>query len=378
MLFRALIIFALGAQLVGSGCAKELSTSYVPDFKVVTVVEGLNTPWGMAFLPNGDILVTERPGNLRLVRKGELLEEKISGLPEIKAIGQGGLLDVALHPDYEKTGWIYLSYSAADEEGKVGTELARARLKNLRLVDLEILFVAEPKVKSSGVHFGSRIVFDNEGFLFLGLGDRGQKQKAQELNNHLGSLIRLHDDGTIPESNPGFTVESVRSEIYSYGHRNIQGAVYDPAIDKLWLHEHGPKGGDEVNLSKIGGNYGWPTITYGINYNGTPITEYTEFPGMEQPVIYWVPSIAPCGMAQYRGDDFPEWKGDLFVGALAGQHLRWLDVEGEKIVAQHILLEKEVGRIRNVVMGPDGFLYLSTDGANGKILRLEPEERPEE
>jgi glucose/arabinose dehydrogenase len=340
-------------------------------FNVVTVTDGLKHPWGMAFLPDGGILVTERPGRLRLIKEGKLDPAPIGGLPEIAARGQGGLLDVVLHPQYESNGWIYLSYVSRGKGG-FGTEVMRAKLKDHRLVDRELLFRLLPKSKT-GRHFGSRLVFDRAGYLFITLGDRGERERAQKLGDHAGSVIRLHDDGRIPEDNPFRSIPGAQPEIFSYGHRNIQGAALHPETGVLWVHEHGPQGGDEVNIISAGANYGWPVITYGKEYvTGWDIGEGTRKEGMKQPLHVWVPSIAPSGMAFYTGDRFPQWRGDLFVGALKFQLLVRLKLEGERVVKEERYLQGELGRIRDVRSGPDGFLYLLTDAGNGSLIRLEP------
>jgi glucose/arabinose dehydrogenase len=339
-----------------------------------TVTDGLEHPWALAFLPDGRMLVTERGGNLRLVEKeGRLHPDPIQGLPLIRQHGQGGLLDVVLHPGFETNRWVYLSYAEEDEDG-VGTAVARGRLQGHALEELEVIFRLQPK-SHTGRHFGSRLVFDDNGFLFISLGDRGERPRAQKLNDHAGSLIRLHDDGSIPQDNPFVGDRGARPEIYSYGHRNIQGAAINPDTGKLWTHEHGPQGGDEINLPQAGRNYGWPVITYGVNYGfGTKIGEGTHKQGMEQPLYYWVPSIAPSGMTFYTGDRFPQWRGNVFVGSLKFQLLVRLEIEAGKIVHEERLLKQELGRIRDVRQGPDGLLYLLTDSRNGQLVRLLPRE----
>ena len=340
-------------------------------FKVAIVTDGLEYPWGMAFLPDDRILVTERPGRLRLVVKGKLDPTPVRGLPEIAATGQGGLLDVALHPEYSSNGWIYLSYVAGGRRG-IGTEVMRARLKEHRLVDQEVLFGLRPK-SGTGRHFGSRLVFDRKGYLYITVGDRGERKRAQRLDDHAGSIIRLHDDGRIPKDNPFVDRPGARPEIFSYGHRNPQGAALHPETGVLWIHEHGPQGGDEVNIIKAGANYGWPIITYGKEYvTGWDIGEGTHKQGIEQPIHHWTPSIAPSGMAFYTGDRFPGWRGNLFVGALKFQLLARLELDGDRVVKEQRYLQGKIGRIRDVRNGPDGFLYLLTDAANGKLVRLEP------
>ncbi|HIP79678.1 MAG TPA: PQQ-dependent sugar dehydrogenase, partial [Kiloniellaceae bacterium] len=282
----------------------------------------------------------------------------------------GGLLDVAVHPDFAENGLIYLSY-AGPGEGGASTEVARGRLDGMALQDVEVIFRATPKSGGTG-HFGSRLVFDRDGKLFISLGDRRQIRESQNLGNHIGTVIRLNDDGSVPEDNPFLGQAGAQPEIYSYGHRNVQGMTLHPESGEIWSHEHGPRGGDELNLVKAGANYGWPVITYGIDYSGAIITDKTEAPGMEQPIVYWDPSIAPSGMAFYDGDKFPQWQGDLFIGALAHLHLRRLEMEGGQVVGQESLLTGLNERIRDVRNGPDGYLYVLTDSSNGQLLRLEP------
>lgn len=340
-------------------------------FRVATIAGNLEHPWGLAFLPDGRMLVTERPGRLRVIAAGQLLPEAVTGLPEISAGGQGGLLDVALHPHYRDTGWIYFSYVGAGEGGR-GTEVARARLDGLRLTDLQILFRLQPK-SGTGRHFGSRLLFDRAGYLYITLGDRGDRPRAQRLGDHAGSVIRLHDDGRVPVDNPFVRHPGALPEIFSYGHRNPQGMALHPQSGEVWIHEHGPQGGDELNVIERGGNYGWPVITHGVNYGtGTRIGEGTHKQGMLQPLHYWVPSIAPSGMSFYTGDKFPRWQGNLFVGSLKFQQLVRLELEGNSVVSEERLLTNQLGRIRDVASGPDGYLYLLTDAPNGSLLRLEP------
>ena len=342
------------------------------EFTLTQISDGLERPWGLAFLPNGDMLVTERVGQLRIIKEGKLERKPISGLPDnIYASGQGGLLDVILHPDFENNQMIYLSY-AGNGEGGAGTEVARGILKDNALHNVETIFVAQPKTHGSN-HYGSRMVFAEDGTLFITTGDRYHRLlDAQDPNNHLGTIVRLNDDGSVPEDNPFAKKENHQPEVFSFGHRNVQGVALRPEDQSIWSHEHGPRGGDEVNKLMPGANYGWPSITYGIDYSGAIISEFTHAPGMEQPIVYWDPSIAPCGMTFYSGDRFPEWKGNLFVGALVQQHLRRLELQGDKVVVQEVLL-KDMARIRDVRTGPDGYLYILTDERkNGKVLRLEP------
>jgi glucose/arabinose dehydrogenase len=342
-------------------------------FRVSTVVGGLDHPWSVAFLPDGRLLVTERPGRLRIVgRDGRLDPRPVGGLPAaLVEHGQGGLLDVALHPRFAENGWVYLSYAARDGSG-VGTEVARGKLVGDRLDAVRPIFRMQPK-SGGGRHFGSRLVFDRDGYLFVTLGDRGEQDRAQRLDDHAGKIVRLHDDGRVPADNPFAGRAGAKPEIWSLGNRNVQGAALNPSTGVLWAHEHGPQGGDEVNVIRRGTNYGWPVITYGVNYGiGTKIGEGTSKPGMAQPIHYWVPSIAPSGMAFYDGTRFPRWKGDLFVGALRDQMLVRLKLDGEKVVKEERMLKSALGRIRDVRAGPDGLIYLLTDESDGKLVRLEP------
>lgn len=366
---RTAIPAAAAAVLIAVSAHAERFESKLHDFTVTTVVEGLDHPWGMAFLPDGGMLVTERGGRVRVIRGGELDPEPVSGLPDVAVRGQGGLLDVALHPSFADNGLVYLSY-AASGEGGYGTEVARGRYRDGRLEDVEVIFRAEPKT-GGGRHFGSRLVFDNDGRLYITLGDRGHRPNGQDLGTHTGSVIRVNDDGSVPADNP--FVNDERPEIFSYGNRNVQGADRHPETGALWAHEHGPQGGDELNIIESGSNYGWPVITYGRNYGtGTKIGEGTEKPGMEEPLWYWVPSIAPSGMTFYTGDRFPRWRNSLFVGSLKFQLLVRLELNGNEVVEEERMLEDEFGRIRAVEEGPDGYLYLLTDESNGRLLRIEP------
>jgi len=350
----------------------QTTTSQEHAFRVVKIIDGLDHPWGLAFLPDGRMLVTERPGRLRIIGKdGRLDPQPVAGLPQIAATGQGGLLDVALHPRFADNRLVYLSFSAHGETG-IGTEVARGKLAGNRLEDVQVIFRQHPK-GGSGVHFGSRLVFDRDGYLFITLGERGERDRAQKPDDHAGSVIRLHDDGRVPKDNPFVGKPGWRPEKFDLGHRNQQGAALHPQTGLLWTHEHGPQGGDEVNVIRPGVNYGWPVITYGVNYGiGTKIGEGTHKPGMAQPLHYWVPSIAPSGMAFYTGDKFPRWRGDLFIGALRDQMLVRLKLDGEKVVREERMLKNALGRIRDVRNGPDGYLYLLTDEANGVLVRLEP------
>ena len=338
-------------------------------FRIETVADGFSHPWALAFLPDGRMLVTEREGQLNLVEREGGKHTRIAGLPKITARGQGGLLDVAVHPRFAENNWVYLSY-VAQGEGGFGTHVGRGRLKGTQLTDFQVLFRATP-FTDTGQHFGSRLVFDGNGHLFISLGDRNERNSAQQLDNHNGSLIRLTEDGEIPKDNPFVGRDKALPAIYSYGHRNIQGMTRHPQTGRIWLHEHGPRGGDEINTPEAGKNYGWPVITYGKEYYGPSIGP-AQKEGMEQPLHHWTPSIAPSGMVFYTGNAFPNWRGDLFVGALVQTHLARLRFDGSKVVNEEQLLKEEGLRIRDVRQGPDGLLYLVVDAGKAPVLRLKP------
>ncbi len=369
-----LMAFACSDKENGAGEGDDLNaysgktfTSEKLTYGVDTIATNLNNPWGIAFLPDGRILVTERAGEVLVFQDGKLLSEKIQ-IPDVFAQGQGGLLDIKLHPDYDKNGWIYLSY-AKKGEGGGGTVIVRTKMEGNKFAALEQLFSAQP-LTDAGAHFGSRIAFDGKGYMFFSSGERGTKENAQKLSNHLGKIMRLHDDGKVPTDNPFVKTAGAKPEIWSYGHRNPQGLVYDLDTETLWNHEHGPRGGDELNKVEKGKNYGWPVITYGINYDSTIITDKTEMVGMEQPVTYWVPSIAPCGMAQVKGDKYTGWKNSLLIGALSHQLVARVEVADGKYVKQEKLLDK-MARVRAVVESPDGFIYVATEGP-GMLLKIIP------
>ena len=367
-------LLALAYMLPNSACAQsepQTFNSRLHRFRVVTLTNALEHPWGLAFLPDGRMLVTERPGRLRIVGKDGTLSAPLAGVPTVAADGQGGLLDVALAPDFAQSRTIYLSYSEPGDGGSAGTSVARARLGDNGLENVQVVFRQEPKV-SGGAHFGSRLVFARDGNLFITTGDRQNRPFVQDLTKLQGKVVRIRPDGTIPPGNPFVNREGARPEIWSYGHRNIQGAALHPETGQLWTVEHGARGGDELNAPKAGKNYGWPVITYGRDYSGAPIGEGQRKEGMEQPVHYWDPSIAPSGLMFYTGNRFPNWRGNLFVGALGFQLLARLELDGERVRAEERLLEEMDRRIRAVVQGPDGFIYLLTDEDNGRILRLEP------
>ncbi len=364
------VISLLCLVLSASLAAQERRPSEKHDFVVEVITDELVYPWGMAFLPGGDFLVTERPGRLnRVSPSGQV--RPVDGAPRVATAGQGGLLDVALDPDFPDNERIYLCYAAGGIAG-AGTELAAATLDGDALRDLETLFVAEPKVHG-GRHFGCRIAFDEAGHLYLALGERDKRALAQDLSSHHGGVMRLNRDGSVPADNPFVGRDDARAEIFTYGNRNPQGMARHPDTGAIWELEHGPQGGDEVNVLVPGGNYGWPVVSYGGEYgSGRPIGEGETKPGIEDAVHYWNPSIAPSGLAFYRGDAFPEWNGSLFVGALKYRLLSRLELDGERVVAEERLLEGELGRIRDVRVGPDGYVYLLTDNSPGMLARLRP------
>lgn len=344
-------------------------------FRTRTVVDNLRTPWSMAFLPDGRWLICELPGTLRVVERGRLLPTPVAKTPPVLAVGQGGLMEVALHPNYEKNGWIYLAFSdrgTNTHQRDLGlTSIVRGRLKDMEWIDQELIFKApEALHRPGGVHFGCRLVFD-KGYLFFSIGERGHMQDAQDITRPNGKVHRIFDDGRIPPDNPFFSQKNAFPTIWSYGNRNAQGLDRHPDTGDLWETEHGPRGGDELNLIQKGRNYGWPVITYGMNYDGTPITGITHRQGMEQPVIHWTPSIAVCGIDFYEGDKFPKWKHNLFVTALAQEELRRVVISERKVTEQEVVF-KNIGRVRDVASGPDGFLYVILNKPD-KIIRLEPD-----
>jgi glucose/arabinose dehydrogenase len=344
------------------------------NLNVETIATGLANPWALAFLPDGRLLVTERAGRMRIVTRDGKLSPRIEGLPPILARGQGGLLDVVLDRNYAQNKTIYFCF-ADPVDGGGRTSLASAKLADgeaPKLEDLKIVFRQDGPL-SSGNHYGCRIVQMPDSTLFLTLGDHyGPRDQAQNLANHIGKIVRIRPDGSAPPDNPFVNRQGAKPEIWSYGHRNSQGAAINPASGKLWIHEHGPRGGDEVNIPQAGKNYGWPVIGYGIDYSGARIHEGTQKAGMEQPIIQWTPVIAPSGMAFYSGDLFPQWKGNLFIGGLATRVLVRLELSGEKVVKEERLLENLSERIRDVRSGPDGALWLLTDNTAGRILRVTP------
>jgi aldose sugar dehydrogenase len=374
--FVAFLLVASGPMLSGNTVLR----SALHDYRVVTVVEGLVQPWSIAFLPGGDILITERPGRLRIVRNGKLLPQAVEGVPKVFHSSQGGLLEVMPHPNFATNRLLYLTYSkpgATDAQAR--TALIRGRFENDRLVDAKEIFDAVAQGRN---HFSGKIAFDKNGFMFVTLGDRQvppegnlEAHPAQDLSNHHGKIIRLHDDGRVPADNPFVSRAGAKPEIWSYGHRNVQGLAIHPETGDIWTNEHGPQGGDELNRIQPGRNYGWPVIGYGVNYNtGLAIHAGTHRQGMEQPINVWVPSIGISGLMIYTGDKFPQWRGNLFVGGMAGQYLARLTLSGQRVTGQEMLVQ-QMGRVRDVRQSPDGLIYLVTDDREGRptpVLRLEP------
>jgi aldose sugar dehydrogenase len=365
------------ASLLAAGCSPsdaQVFHSSAGDIGVETIARGLEHPWALAFLPDGRVLVTERPGRMRIVEKDGRLSTPLAGVPNVFASGQGGLHDVVLDRGYAENHTIYFCY-AEPVDGGARTALARARLVDdatPRLDDVKVIFHQEGPL-SSGNHFGCRIAQTPDDNLFMSAGEHfTTRDQAQNLGNHLGKIIRIRPDGSAPPDNPFVGRAGAKPEIWSYGHRNPQGLALHPTTGKLWEHEHGPRGGDEINIIEPGRNYGWPVIGYGIDYNGARIHQSTQKAGMEQPIWYWVPSIAPSGMAFMTGSLFPAWRGNLFVGALAGEILVRLELDGEKVVKEERLLQQLRERIRDVRQGPDGALWLVTDNSAGRLLRVAP------
>ena len=379
------VIASFAVAMSASAQQRPVQRSTFHDYRVVTVADSLENPWSMAFLPNGDMLVTERPGRLRIVRKGKLLPAPVEGVPKVRGGGQGGLLEVLPHPSFATNRLLYLSYAKASADTMQGTtSVIRAKFENDRLTDVQEIF--EAKVWSAGRgHHGSRLAFDRNGFLFITLGDRQvpstgnlEAHPAQDLSNHFGKIIRLHDDGRVPADNPFVSRSGAQPEIWSYGHRNVQGLAVHPTTGEVFATEHGPQGGDELNVIEPGKNYGWPVVGFGVNYRtGSAIHTGTHKEGMEQPINVWVPSIATSGLLFYTGDRFPQWKNSLFVGGMNGEVLSRLTLDGKRVLNEEKLVQR-MGRIRDVRQGPDGFIYLAIDhrrGGKTPIYRLEPVRR---
>ncbi|WP_447600052.1 PQQ-dependent sugar dehydrogenase [Nitrospira sp. Nam80] len=382
---RAILRFAFVINFIVAGSGFETAMAQTPRsptpapregmFRVETVAVGLEHPWALAFLPDGRLLVTERPGRLRIVGARGALSEPLAGVPPVFAGRQGGLLDVKLDPRFADNRFVYLSYAEPGENDTAGTAVARGRLvEDGRLDQVEILYRQQPKVNGPN-HFGSRLVFARDHTLFITQGDRGDRDKAQDLSSGLGKIIHINPDGAVPSDNPFVGQTNARPEIWSYGHRNVQAAAIHPGTRQLWTVEHGAQGGDELNYPEAAKNYGWPVITYGVDYGGASIGEGTMKPGMEQPVYYWDPVIAPSGMVFYTGEAFPDWKGDIFIGSLNPGLLVRLTLRDNKVVHEERYLGDLRERIRDVQQGPDGLLYLLTDSSNGRILRLSPATR---
>ena len=369
---RAACAVLLGAWLAAGPAPADDQRVYdseVAQFIVVEVASGLRRPWGLAFLPDGDLLVTERGGRLRRVRNGVLEAAPIPGTPAVAASGQGGLLDIALHPEFDSNRWVYLSYSGRQGR-RSNTSVMRARYGPDGLTDQEVIFEANPSFRSSK-HFGSRLAFGPDGLLYVTVGERGERWRAQATDDHYGSVLRLEDDGSPPPDNP-YAADQGLPEIYSIGHRNPQGLAVQPGTGRIYAHEHGPRGGDELNLIEAGVNYGWPQASLGREYSGRRIPDGLDEPGIRQPLWHWTPSIAPSGMAFYDAEAFPAWRGNLFVGALKYELLVRLELVDGRVVHEERLLQRRLGRIRDVRVGPDGSIYLLTDERKGAIYRLAP------
>ena len=372
----AALLLAASLYAAAPAQAGQTHATGAASIRVETVASGLHHPWGLAFLPDGRMLVTERKGLLRVVTPDGEVSGAIYGVPEVEARGQGGLLDVALDPAFAENRLVYLSYAEAGEGRLNGTAVARGRLEGdsaFQLKDVEVIFRQQPK-KDSHLHFGSRLVFDKGGHLFIALGERsrvGMREEAQDLASHLGKVVRIFPDGSVPPDNPCIGQDGAQPEIWSYGHRNQQGAALHPETGQLWTNEHGPRGGDELNIAHAGRNYGWPLVSHGVNYDLTPVgTGEKSAPGIEDPIHHWTPSIGDSGMAFYTADAIPGWTGNLFVGGLARPGLYRLTLDGDRVTGEERLLADLRKRIRDVRQGPDGALYLLTDAPNGEILRI--------
>ena len=368
LVLSAALLFSCRSESQNQENTLALDNGNSSAYRIETVVPELSNPWGMTWMPDGSMLITEKGGDLIHFKNGQKIF--IENLPEIYVRGQGGFLDVALHPDYANNGWIYFTHASREGGGNGGnTKLIRAKLDGNRLTNIESLYKAMPN-STKGQHFGSRIALDAEGYVYFSVGDRGNRDvNPQDIKRDNGKIYRLHDDGRIPNDNPFVGVAGAKEAIYSYGHRNPQGMDVHPVTGDIWTHEHGPKGGDEVNIIKKGANYGWPMISYGVNYSGTSFTDKTEQDGMEAPLHYWVPSIAPCGMAFVTGDKFPQWKNDLLVGSLKFNYVELLKLDGDRVVGREKIADG-IGRVRNVRIGPNGYIYIALEGQG--IVRLLP------
>ncbi|PZV82989.1 glucose/arabinose dehydrogenase [Algoriphagus aquaeductus] len=376
------LLFALGTLVSLQACtAKE--TEPTPDptselkfttstdkmvIKIDTLYTGFQNPWGMTWISENRMLVTEKKGEILIFKDDKFTGQKVTGLPSVYNNGQAGLLDITVHPNYAQNGWIYIAYAKPVNNGGA-TTIARFKLNGNAIADFQELIVTTP-VWNGGTHYGSRIVFDNQNFLYFSNGERGSQDNAQDLKNSHGKIHRIHDDGRIPTDNPFVNTSGAVPSIWTYGNRNPQGLYFDKANNRLWEVEHGPRGGDELNILEKGKNYGWPVITYGINYNGTPITNITEKEGMEQPVKYWTPSIATCGMTMVTSDKYPAWRGNILVAALAGTHIARVEMNGTRATGEEKLLQG-IGRVRQVSQSPDGYIYAVTEGT-GLLIKILP------
>lgn len=374
-----LLVLLSNAMPVGGPVKPTADVPEAEGWRAEVVVDGLEHPWSIAWLPDGSALITERPGRLRMLRDGILVPEPIAGLPPILVHGQGGLLDVALHPDFDRSRWVYLTFASGTPDAN-RTALARGRLDGTRLVDVEVIFT-NADAKSGGQHFGSRLVWLPDQSLVMSIGDGGNppiafagrdvRDQAQRLETHFGKVLRLTEDGRPHPGNPFTGREGARPEIYSYGHRNIQGLTRDPASGRVWANEHGSRGGDELNLIEAGKNYGWPEVTYSREYWGPPVSDVTSRPDVQDPLINWTPSKAPSGLAFYTGDRYPDWRGNLFSGALVFGQVRRIVLDGARVIDEQKLTIEN--RVRDVRQGPDGYLYVLTDAPNGALLRILPD-----
>ena len=368
------IVYILVLSVIFLSCNAQVKSNDIPirddikNYTLENVASDIQIPWGMVWLPDGSMLVTEKSGILYHVKNGTKTE--IKNVPKVYNRGQGGLLDIALHPDYAKNGWIYITYAAAEGEGDGGnTKLIRAKLQDGSLTQIESLYKATPN-STKGQHFGSRIVFDNKGYLYFSVGERGDRIKnPQDVTRDCGKIYRLNDDGSTPKDNPFVGQAGAKEAIYTYGNRNSQGMAKHPETGEIWAHEHGPQGGDEINIVKKGANYGWSVVTYGIDYDGKTISTENKKPGIEDPIFYWLPSIAPSGMAFVTGDRYPDWKGYLLVGSLKFQYLELLKLKGNEVIERQ-KIAADIGRVRNVAQGPDGFIYMAVEGKG--ILKIIP------
>lgn len=368
------LVYILLFSVMFLNCEAQVKSSDIPikddvkNYTLENVVSDIQIPWGMVWLPDGSILVTEKSGILYHVKN--ITKTEVKNVPKVYNRGQGGLLDIALHPDYAKNGWIYMTYAAAEGEGDGGnTKLIRTKLQDGSLTQMESLYKATPN-STKGQHFGSRIVFDNEGYIYFSVGERGDRIKnPQDITRDCGKIYRLNDDGSIPKDNPFVGQPGAKEAIYTYGNRNPQGMAKHPETGEIWSHEHGPQGGDEINIAKKGANYGWSVVTYGIDYDGTTISTENKKPGIEDPIFYWLPSIAPSGMAFVTSDRYPDWKGHLVVGSLKFQYLELVKLKGKEVIERQ-KIATDIGRIRNVAQGPDGFIYIAVEGKG--ILKIIP------